>query len=525
MKKKILIILCIFAFSVILRLWNLNAMGRTWDENAYGEIGYKFIQLIEKGDIRNSFFYTWTDEPPLGRYIYGIFGSFDAKTEQGKTIFPYDITATRLASVVFSSMSIALVTLMCIEFITIFVGLIAGIILAMLPFFLGLSQLATLESILFFFFTLSVYLYLRLLKKPSKKNVFFAGVALGLSVLSKYTNVLDVPVILAAYWLFINYSKQIVDKVDLFKKTVYVFIVGALTFIILWPMPWFNLSYVISYNFNWRILGNLHPDIEVFFGKLMHLPVFYYFVFFLITAPLLIILLFFAGSKYISDYGTKKDVIKKAKLEGFVSQKWFLYFLIAWFCIPFIQSFYNFRHHGIRFIIEIYAPFSIIAAIGFDRLAARFTQKTIIKFVLFLPILLYLFITLVKITPYYLDYYNGVVGGTKTVYEKRLFELGWWGQGMKEAGNYLQKNAKPQSRIGLFISPPQVFPPLKNLKLIFIDPNKGVYNPKIKYDYIVVNYFHVLREGFNDSGIKADYKLIYTVKADGGVLVSIYAKK
>ena len=41
---------------------------------------------------------------------------------------------------------------------------------------------------------------------------------------------------------------------------------------------------------------------------------------------------------------------------------------------------------------------------------------------------------------------------------------------MKEAGNYLQKNAKPQSKIGLFISPLQVFPVLKDQKLIFIDP-------------------------------------------------------
>jgi 4-amino-4-deoxy-L-arabinose transferase-like glycosyltransferase len=522
--KKIVILLLVFVFALSLRLWNLNKMGRTWDESAYVEVGYQFVQLIEKGDIGNKFFYQWTDEPPLARYVYGIFGSFDTKTVQGKTVFNYDYTYARLASATMSSIAVVIVALIGWEFISYSVGVFSAIIFAMLPFFLGLSQTATLESPLVLTFTAAVYSFLRFIKKTTYKNAILVGLFLGLAVLTKFTNVLLVPLFIAIYiaWKLSNPKGK---TKSLIKKIAIIFFVSLATFFAFWPMILFKPFETIVSVYHLRASLGMYPDIEVFFGRLMHLPVFYFFVMFLITTPLLILVLFFVGSKRISDYCIKTDVIKRAKLTGFKSEKWFLYSLLIWFCLPFIQSFYNFRHHGVRFIIEIYAPLSIIAAIGFDHLASRFTQKTIMKFVLFIPILLYLFVTLAKITPYYLDYYNGVVGGTKTVYEEGMFELGWWGQGMKEVGNYLQKNAKPQSRIGLFISPLKNFPPLKNQQLIFIDPNKGVYNPKIKYDYVVVNYYHVLREGFDDSQIKVDYKLVDEVKADGGVLISIYAKK
>ncbi len=523
-KKKILAALFVFVFAFLLRLWNLNSMGRTWDETAYVEVGNKMIQLILNKNIFNSYFYHFTDAPPLARYLFGIASNLDIKSIIGGIpVFNYEYTYARLISIIFSSFSSVIVLFIGIEFISVFVGIAAAIILAMLPFFLGLSQLATLESTLFFFFTLSVYLYLRFLRKPSKLNVFLTGFAIGLAILSKYTNVLLIPVILGIYFFW---NKEIKDKLSkiILKQTLYMFVIAILTFIIAWPMPWANLSYVIGFNYNWRVMGNLQPDIEVFYGRLMHLPVFYYPVMFLITTPLIIVLLFFIGSKFISDYTSKKEIAKKAKESGFVSSKWFLYSLLAWFCIPFIQSFYNYRHHGIRFIIEIYAPLSIIAAIGLNCISSKFSKTLMARILFLFVVIIYLAISLIKLTPYYLDYYNGLVGGTNGVYKNRLFEIGWWGQGLGEAGYYLQNYAKPNSKIGLFISPTSVFPPIKNQKIMLIDPVRGVYDSKIKYDYVVVNYFHVLRERFDDSKIKGDYKLIHTVSADGAVLVYIYQK-
>jgi hypothetical protein len=273
---------------------------------------------------------------------------------------------------------------------------------------------------------------------------------------------------------------------------------------------------VLSANYELRSALGSQPSIEIFFGRLIHLPVFYYFVFFLITTPILVLLFFFLGSKYISDYGRYSQKLNSAERKR--DMKWIFYSLIIWFCVPFIQSLYNFRHQGVRFIIEIYAPLALVSGIGFDYLLSKITKKPYDKFVLFLGLVLYLFFVLIRITPYYLDYYNLAVGGTRNVYEKGMFQIGWWGQGIREASYYLRDNAPKGAKIGLAVSPIHVVPPLPGLKV-------SPYQEKERYDYVLVNYFHVLREGFDDSRIKRDYKLIHEVKADGGVLVFIYKRK
>jgi hypothetical protein len=206
-------------------------------------------------------------------------------------------------------------------------------------------------------------------------------------------------------------------------------------------------------------------------------------------------------------------------------KKWVPYTFIIWFLFPFAQSFYPWRVHGVRYIIEIYAPLSIIAGAGLAYVVEKLKGGVRLRIFSIVLVATYMCLIILQIKPYYLDYFNELVGGTRGVYNHGYFELGWWGQGLREAGYYLQDNAKKNSSIALFISPLHVFPPINNQKLIFIDPNKGVYNNQVKYDYVVVNYFHVLREGFDDSKIKQDYKLIHQVKVDGAPLVDIYSKK
>lgn len=516
MKRKILALILIFTFSVVIRLWTLNQIGRTWDESAYVEVGYKFIKLITKGDILNNYFYEWVDEPPLARYIYGVFSVLDTEVNSnGDIIFNYDYTHARIASVLISSLSVITVVLLGFEFISFFVGISSGVILSMLPIFLGFSQIATLESFLFFTFTTSVYGYLRFLSKQSYKRAVIAGIFLGLAILSKITNILLLPLFLIIYLIWKKYSIQ-KNKLITFKKFCVLIISSLFTFFIIWPMPLFNLYRVISWNYQLRSQLGSQPSIEVFFGKLIHVPIFYYFVFFLISTPFLVLILFFIGSKYISDYGESFSRLKM--VEKKLNKKWILYSLIIWFTLPFIQSFYNFRHQGIRYIIEIYAPLALIAGIGLEYVSNRILKKNILKIILFFFLILYLFSILYKLSPYYLDYYNIVVGGNKVVYDKGLFQFGWWGQGIREAGYYIEKNVPKGSKIGLAFNPIQVFPPIKGYKI-------SVFSEKEQYDYVVVSYFHVLREKFDDSRIRTNYRLIYTVKADEAVLVWVYKIK
>ena len=428
--------------------------------------------------------------------------------KRGNPIFNYDYTYSRILSAVFGSLSAVLVLLIAWEYISPFVGLMSAIIFSMLPFFIGLSQLVTTESILMFLFTSSVYSFIKVLKKFSIKKVIVSGILTGLALQTKQSNALLFPLFGLFYliWFFKVGKKENVKFLNKrFWSLFKIGIISLFVFVILWPMPYFHLDVINSINQKIWLVKTSPPTI--FWGRLMFSPVIYFITLFFITTPLLIILLSLIGLKKIEKM-----------------RNWVLYGLIIWVIFPFIQFFYPWRVHGVRYIIEIYAPLSIIAGAGLAYICEKFGGGLKIKFFSAVLLIAYMLFTIIQIRPYYLDYFNELVSGTRGVYNNGYFELGWWGQGLREAGYYLRDNAKPNSKIGLFISPPHVFPPVKNLNLIYIDPNKGVYSSDDKYDYVMVNYYHVLREGFDDTKIRQNYRLIYQVKANGAPIVNIYSK-
>jgi len=497
---KLLTALFIFVFAVSLRLWNIDKMGRTWDEDSQVELGYKFVKLIENRDFTNPL-WQYPYHPPLTKYLYGWAAQYDISGyKNGNPMFSYDWTHSRLVSVLFGSLTSVLVLLIGWSYLSPFVGTISAVIFSMLPFFLGLSQLATIESVLIFFFTASVYSFLNFLKKMNIKNGILTGILVGFALETKFTNILLIPLFLWIYSLWYFYKNK--KKGNFFNvKILFILASSIITFFILWPMPWFHLKEIFDLNYKMRVTDAVHSIPEVFFGRLMFVPKLYYVVEFLITTPFLVLILFLTGLKNISNKKT-----------------WIMYLLVAWFIFPFIQSFYNFRQHGVRYIIEIYTPLSLIAGIGFNYLSEKFTKKTLTKFIFFIPFFAYMFIILFRITPYYLNYFNSVVGGAKNVYEKRLFQLGWWGEGGREAALYIKSTASKRSTVGVAHEPFVSVPQLEDLK---IEP----YREDKVYDYVIVGFFHIIRHGFDDSKIRENYKWVYSVIADGAHLMEVYKKK
>lgn len=192
--------------------------------------------------------------------------------------------------------------------------------------------------------------------------------------------------------------------------------------------------------------------------------------------------------------------------------------MILWLCFPFLLSFYPNRQQGIRYIIQICIPLALIAALGFETVVSRFVKHTHYKALLLIPLFLYQFIILWRITPYYIDYFNIITGGAKGVYEKRLFHLAWWGEGLKEATDYINMNVPDGSSVGIATSPNHILQEMPGKKI-------SPYSDKNEYDYVLVNYYKVVREKFDDSKIKRDYTVVYSVRADGAHLVEVYKRK
>jgi hypothetical protein len=127
-------------------------------------------------------------------------------------------------------------------------------------------------------------------------------------------------------------------------------------------------------------------------------------------------------------------------------------------------------------------------------------------------------VLLLPIEHYYLDFFNELVGGVNAVYKYKLFQIGWWGQGIREASLYVLKIAPKGSSVGLAISPIHSAGPMPEL-------NVQEYSNHKKYDYVIVNFYNVIREGFDDSFIKNNYKPVFFVKADEAILATVYKLK
>jgi hypothetical protein len=513
--QKILILAGIFLFAFSLRLPTINQIGRTWDEPEYVEQGYNLIELIRKRDFNNSYFYTTYDHPPLVKYLYGISAHFDVEkyATNKKPLFRYDYTYSRMFSALLFSLGVIFVVMIGWIIVSPTIGIFAGIILAMLPFSLGLSQLVTTESLKIFIYPLTVYSYILLVRKYSVKKLIFSGILTGIALQAKQSNIFIIPLLGFMYYFKYRQIKLKGKKKQKYiKKNLlsffYIIAMSIIVFFLIWPQAPFHLREIYTMHNNlWGI--RFSPNIwqvvitvpEVFMGRLMLTPIFYYPVYFFITIPVIILCLFFTG---IYEIYTKKN--------------YELYPLVIWFILPFLLSFYIWKQHGLRYVIEIYPAISLIAAIGFDGFLRRLHIKKHLKWLYFLPVIAYLFVQLLYVKPYYLDYFNELVGGVNNVYKYKWFQIGWWGQGEREAGIYIKNNAKKGSKIGLAISPDHVFPKFDGYKY-------SEWKSGMKYDYVIVNYYHIIRDKFNDEEIKKNYKLIYKIKADRAVLAFVYKRK
>lgn len=503
-KHKILLLsLLIFLLAFSLRVWNLNKAGQMWDEKSLlVDYAWNYVRDAENLDFGNEFWWKGTpDHPPLVRYLRGIASIPDIKAwdNKGFPVYNYDLTYDRMLSVFLTSFAAVLVFLIGARYISLYTGFAAGMIFSMMPIPLGHSQIAMLEPLGLFFFTASMFAFFLFLEKPNKKRMILSGIALGLALLARETHIMLLPMMLII--LFIkNHCAKDKNIKSVFYKTVGNFGIAFLIFLLLWPMPFFHLTWEYNYFINLRV--NVTTSIpEVFFGRLMLVPIPYYFIYAIITTPLIILLFSLIGLKKIDR-----------------SKNWIWYSFILWFCFPFLLSFYPKREQGIRYIIQICAPLALIAGLGFETIVLKLVKKINYKLLLLIPLFLYQFIILLRITPYYIDYFNILVGGAKNVYEKRLFHLAWWGEGIKEAFTYLDKNAPKNATVGIATTPSHILPPLSGRKLI-------PYKDSDTYDYVVVNFYNVVRIGFDDSKIRRDYKVVYSVIADGAHLVEVYKRK
>ena len=435
--QDILLVIALFLIVLSFRLWGLNATGGTWDETVYFYAGRHYVWHGLHFNFDPKIWAENAEVPPVAKYIYGAANLLFAK---GK-----DYTPSRILSAIMAALTCIIVYLAGKEFFEKRVAILAALILAFLPPFVAHGKIAGIESPLALFFTLTVYLFLRGIKTGSQFKYLLSGIVCGVTLATKFTSFL---LLILVFLIFLLPKKiELLRKKEITLPLAVLFfpLIALLTLVALWPWLWRNPFWLLM-NSAMTYRGYGEAAREYFLGQIIRLPVYYYLAYFSATTPALILILLVAF------------VHKTIKNRTF-----YLFALALWLLVPFLWSFGGLRVDGIRYIYPIYPPLSLISAIGFFHIADALPlrrYKRVAGGLFSAMVVGYLVVTCLIIHPYYLDYYNEIVGGPKNVYRHHWFEIGWWGEGIKEAVEYVNKNASPGSYVSFKVRPSHEIPPL-----------------------------------------------------------------
>lgn len=196
---------------------------------------------------------------------------------------------------------------------------------------------------------------------------------------------------------------------------------------------------------------------------------------------------------------------------GFIKRReygWLLLLLSGWFIIPFIIfsiggfSFYdNFRQ-----VLFILPPVFLMAGVVLSKIRQTKWQVALIVLVLLPGIM-----DGIRLHPYEYIYYNRFVGGVNGA--QRRFELDYWATSYREAAEYVNSVAQPNSYIWVE-GPAHIFGTYARKDLKVLD----AYDPELlnqeHYLVTLTRYdLHLL--------IEPDADVVYTVSRDGAPLAVV----
>ncbi|HEY0251911.1 MAG TPA: hypothetical protein VGC41_10310, partial [Kofleriaceae bacterium] len=189
-----------------------------------------------------------------------------------------------------------------------------------------------------------------------------------------------------------------------------------------WPRLWAHPFAMLSASF--AKLSNVHSP-EPFLGIITNTPGPQYFVIYLVaTLPIALLVLVVAWLA-----------------RAFVRRESATWVMVAWLVIPLGVMLSPVRQDGVRYVMPCVLALALCAAAGLDWIAHRFWKPAAAA------VVLYLAITVVRVHPYYLDYFGEQVGGAGMVASHRWFETAWWGEGVDRAVTYVNENAPTDAHV------------------------------------------------------------------------------
>ena len=193
---------------------------------------------------------------------------FDVTTALAFVLMGPSLFAARLVSLIFGVLSVWVIFEYAYQLYGPKQALLSSVLLATMPGFIILSRMALIETMLLFFFSVSLLLFFSWMNTNNEKMLLLSGVALGLGVLAKYQTIVGGIVILVSGFLMLR--KRLTTNI---RKFILLALVGAVIVV-----PWLL---VISQQITpedierWFYTVSEGSDERVEYGRRIPLPIFY----------------------------------------------------------------------------------------------------------------------------------------------------------------------------------------------------------------------------------------------------------
>lgn len=474
----------VLVLALLARWLGLGDQGQTWDEDVNWASGRNYVTNLLGLDFADRSWIWNFEHPPVMKLLDGI----GAQLADG-------FQPARALSALWSALGCALLVPIGTRLFTLRVGVLAGIIAALLPPLVAHGQVVGHESPTILWWSLGVLLALGVHdENPSTRTLvarmIAAGAVVGIAIASRFVNGLLGPlvVIIIVAMAPVEQRRRAVTWVGITA------VAAVVVFVAVWPRMWHHpLGHLQE---SLAKLKGLHAD-EPFLGATTNRPGPHYFLVYLYATTPVLVLAAIAGGLV----RTAKQRTRSLLLVG------------AWLVIPLAVALSPVRQDGVRYVMPCLLALALVAAVGADWLATRFEARWRHAFLAIAAALaLYLGVVWLRTGPYYLDYFAEHVGGAGRVQTKKLLETAWWGEGLDRAVDYVNEHAAPNAPIHHCIVPNHLAWYREDLAMAFTQ------NPR-SADWIVW-----YAPASNGCSIPDGFHEAYVLEHDGAVLAKVYER-
>jgi 4-amino-4-deoxy-L-arabinose transferase-like glycosyltransferase len=468
-------------------------MGNVWDEYFYYDASRSYLHAIVERRIDPDAWRSNFEHPPLGKYVYFPGIAWNQLTQPDAED---SYAGPRAVSALLGSITVVVIYLMGRRFWNERIGIAAAAITAVLPPMVAYSKIIDLDVSMVLWFTLAGYWLLAWLDDHRDRSLWWSTVFAGLAIASKFNAALFGLVVLTAL---------VADRIQASRanrswrvpRPIWwsPLVVSGILFVS-WPWLWSDpIGQFQATLSHWS--GTVR---ELYFGAYRTPGTEYFVLHFLVGTPLIVLILATLG------------IVQSRR--SWTDRHWVV---LTWLVAPFAISFYHLRQDHLRYVLTAFPALAIFAAIGLwqltDWLTGRWQAARWIAPVLVAGSLAW---TIVRAHPYYLNYYNPFVGGTHGVVAHERFELGFYGEGIKEATEFVNRTAPAGATVHYEVIPDDA-PYLDRPRLVRQDTPPGA-------TYLITNtnalHDPTKRDNFSLEG----YHEVYAVRAAGAPFVWVYQK-